>query len=408
MSSAFEPDKLRDRPARPAETETPGKFALLLLIAYLVAKPFYFFASGSAQLADVIFAVLFVITILGRQALVQGTGPLLWTGMLFATYTLVVNTVWAGLLRDLSMLEMPVFYFFNIAVIYVILVTYARTGERLQRAVLAAAGLLALIQGALSLAFLASGQERQTLFFNNPNQLGYFALLSATLFCMLAKHLGVRLRYQLLVYAVFGYIVALSLSKASIIAFLVLGLMHFSRKASHVVLIFLICVPVAYLASDLPLIENVIERLQNIGEQSDDSLHGRGYDRIWLYPQYLLFGAGELGLVRFPETHIELHSTIGTVIFSYGAIGTFLFGLMLWQLLKLSGWRVFLYLVPAFVNGLAHQGLRFSLLWVLFAITAVIGASQASRDRDTGMTEAQSERRHLGTRGSARPRPSDE
>ena len=31
----------------------------------------------------------------------------------------------------------------------------------------------------------------------------------------------------------------------------------------------------------------------DIGEADDDNLEGRNYDRIWKYPEYLVFGAGE-------------------------------------------------------------------------------------------------------------------
>lgn len=383
MHSSLDTGRQLDQAAQTADTGSPSAVPLLLIIAYLIAKPFYFQDSGSAQIGDLIFALVFGITVLGRQELARGTAPVLWMALLFATYSLIVNAVWAGILDDLSILKTPVFYFFNCAVIYVLLVTSARSGERFLRAVLYGVALSAILQVLLSLAFIAGGQERQTLFFNNPNQLGYWAVLSATMFCMLAKRLRVRLIFQLPMLAIFGYVVALSLSKGAIIAFLTLGLIHFSRKWSHMAMLVLICVPIVYLASDLPLIEDVVGRLENIGHQSDDSLHGRGYDRIWLYPRYLFFGAGELGLVRFPETHIELHSTLGTVVFSYGAIGVLLFGLLLWQLLRVSNWSLMLYLVPAFLYGLAHQGLRFSLLWVLFAMIAAVGASAESGNPET-------------------------
>jgi hypothetical protein len=143
-----------------------------------------------------------------------------------------------------------------------------------------------------------------------------------------------------------------------------------------------------YFLSHLTLFEDVVARLNNIGGQSDDSLQGRGYDRLWLYPQYLLFGAGEQGLERFPETDIELHSTLGAVLFGYGVVGAGLFGLLLWRLFRLAGWWDFLYLAPAFAYGLAHQGLRFTLFWTLFALIAISGASAVSRSAKSSRAPA--------------------
>lgn len=392
-------DKTIGQPPRMAITGKQGTISLLLLTAYLVAKPFYFLPSGTAQIGDFVIALLFVLTFLGRQGLAQGAGPVLWTCVLFATYTLIVNAVWAGLLADLSMLITPVFYFFNATIVYVILTNHAKTGKRLLRTVLAGVVLSAMLQVLLSLAFLASGQERQTLFFNNPNQLGYWGLLSATIFCLLANHVRLRLAYQLPVLAILAYMVAISLSKAAIIAFLLLNLIHFSRKFSHFILVSALGVVLFLLLSDLPLFEDVVARLRNIGQQSDDSLAGRGYDRIWRFPQYLILGAGEGALYRFgAESGLELHSTFGAVFFSYGIVGLLLFGLLLWQLLSASNWPTILYLLPAFLYGTTHQGLRFSFLWVLFAVIAALGNSAA-----TGETASTTNRGGRSARPSRPP-----
>lgn len=49
----------------------------------------------------------------------------------------------------------------------------------------------------------------------------------------------------------------------------------------------------------------------------------RGYDRITLYPEYILYGAGEMANKRFVKSYqqLEMHSAFGTILFSYGIIG---------------------------------------------------------------------------------------
>lgn len=371
-------------PYRELASGAGGYVTALLIVAYLIAKPFYFFPSGGAQIADVIVVAMFALALLGRQDILRMTGPFLVACILFSSYTLIVNAIWALLLDDLSMLMTPAYYFFNTIVVYIILNSYGRVGDLLLKVLLAGAVISLGVQLLLSVWMLDPGAERQELFFNNENQLAEWSLLTATIFCIIAKHLNVRLLWQLPVLLGMFFLLSVSLSKAALIAAALLVAIHFSRNVGQFLMVAVIGVIAAYFASQALLVENVVDRLMDIGQQSDDSLHGRGYDRIWLYPQYLLFGAGELGLVRFPETRIELHSTLGTVIFSYGVIGTFLFGLMMWQLLKVAGWGEVLYLVPPFVHGLAHQGLRFSTLWVLFATVAVIGASLAARRAETG------------------------
>jgi hypothetical protein len=368
---------------------TGGLVASSLLVAYLIAKPFYFFPSGGPQVADGIACLLFVVTFLGRQTITRATSPVLWACILFATYTLIVNAIWAMILMDLSMLMSPAFYFFNTMVVYVILTLNSRTEGGVLKVMLV--GIVASIgvQALLTVWSAEAEAERQILFFfDNPNRLGYWALLSATMFCIIAKQMKMRMLVQVLFLLLAFYLIAISLSKAAIVALFLLLAIHFSRSIGQLLVVSVIGVIALYFLSHLTLFEDVVARLNNIGGQSDDSLQGRGYDRLWLYPQYLLFGAGEQGLERFPETDIELHSTLGAVLFGYGVVGAGLFGLLLWRLFRLAGWWDFLYLAPAFAYGLAHQGLRFTLFWTLFALIAISGASAVSRSAKSSRAPA--------------------
>jgi hypothetical protein len=111
------------------------------------------------------------------------------------------------------------------------------------------------------------------------------------------------------------------------------------------------------------------------------------------YPEYLLTGAGEGALYRFDEADDgdeqihEIHSTFLTIMFSYGLVGTAAFAAAIWRLYRLSSGGAFLYLIPPFLYGLTHQGLRFSFFWLLLAVIGVLG-SVASRDAVAAGTRA--------------------
>src|SRR5690606_25026545 len=60
----------------------------------------------------------------------------------------------------------------------------------------------------------------------------------------------------------------------------------------------------------------------------------RGYERLWEYPQYLIYGAGEGAHWRFMDVLYaersigggrEIHSGLASVLFSYGIFGFALF-----------------------------------------------------------------------------------
>jgi hypothetical protein len=103
---------------------------------------------------------------------------------------------------------------------------------------------------------------------------------------------------------------------------------------------------------------------------------------IWLvdYPEHLILGAGEGASERFytpryrEDSGAEVHSTLGVVLFAYGIPGTALFLLFLWRLARADPAHVLTLIVPLLVYGLAHNGLRFSLLW--FCLAVVYGTAR--------------------------------
>ena len=234
-----------------------------------------------------------------------------------------------------------------------------------------------VLQIALS-PFAPSAGGREILFFNNPNQLGYWAVISGSLFFLLASRLRVPLLVQLLGGAAVAYLAALSLSKAAIVSVGVMLALVFLRRPRHAVIAACAVCVVMFVAADSALVESVMDRISNIGEQQDDNLTGRGYDRIWKWPEYLVFGAGEGALWRF-YTKLEVHSTFGTLLFSYGIPGFGLFCLLVYRIFQQGGLASLVALAPAFLFGLTHQGLRQSMLWALFALAAVIPEPRASR-----------------------------
>jgi hypothetical protein len=223
--------------------------------------------------------------------------------------------------------------------------------------------------------------------FNNPNQLGYWTLLVGA--CLLtlksspaSGQSGARIGpFDLALLCALGFIAAHSLSKAAMVSFLVLVLAGLwcqglgARMKLAVVVLFLAGSISLWESSDIVqgwLAEGwtgrAIDRFEDIGRQGDDSLAGRGYDRIWEHPEYLLFGAGEGGPERFLSLADEIHSTFATVLFSYGILGLLLFLGLLWLIFRHAERRHLAYSLPVFLYSLTHQGLRFTLFWVFLGL----------------------------------------
>jgi hypothetical protein len=256
--------------------------------------------------------------------------------------------------------------------------------------------LLSAVIQAASVAFTydAVKSSRQIASFNNPNQLGYWSLLSLCIFLSIVGRTKMKWYLQAPTALCLIYTATASLSKGAMISVALLCLLHFIKKPKLLVIGLLALAPAYLVVENSMLFDRVSHRLHSIGEQRDDNLSSRGYFRIVENPQYVLLGAGEGALYRFvgPRERLmiadypEIHSTFGTILFSYGLVGAATFGAAIWCLYRLSSGGLFLHLLPAFLYGLTHQGLRFSFLWLLLAVIAVAGSTS------------------LGNAGSANPK----
>jgi hypothetical protein len=116
----------------------------------------------------------------------------------------------------------------------------------------------------------------------------------------------------------------------------------------------------------------------------------------------------------------EVHSTFGSVLNSYGFVGFLLFlsaiGAWMWQIYRAYGVTGVACMVgPALIYGISHNGIRFTIFWLLFATSlgmasrvlaagSRVGAGSAPRNVRTGPMPA-GEPVHVGLSKSF-PRPS--
>jgi hypothetical protein len=301
--------------------------------------------------------------------------------LLFVAYVVLINVMWATALGRFSLsgrdglLIHPSYYVFNAAICLAGIVLNARFGRAFILITTYGAVLSVLLQTVASVFVHGGGDSRGMLFFNSPNQLGYYAVLCSTIVVFGAKRVPVSRWIVAGVFFSSGYLAVISMSRAAIIAVGVLAVLTLLSRPSAMLLAFGLFMAAFQLFDPAgEVLEHSVVRLQSISETDP----GRGYDRIWQHPEYWLMGAGEGALDRFPDTQLEgheLHSSLGTLFFSYGVIGTLLFAGFLFHAARRGGVLALLQLTPAALYGLAHQGLRFSLVWVMVALIISVRSS---------------------------------
>lgn len=349
----------------------------------------YIFPSGLPQPADFIW-LLWVAAVLLTSAMppplrvTRRAGGALLLGLGFLAWVIAVSLANAAIFSDARLILPSLFYIFNVAIFGAVIVQGSRHPEWFLELV-SSASLAALIVVAAGLAItLEGGAARQSGGFNNPNQMGYFTLLLGCLFVLttpVTKLWGGRgLTFFATALAIVGFSASLSVMAA--FCTIVVGAVVKGGKLSVLVRIFLMFSLVIVAVERLlaltgigaHLRETVLHRISLLSHKSENVAESRGYDRIGEFPQYIPFGAGEGGLWRFGHQYqLELHSTWGTLLFSYGVIGFSLFVLILLFVLKGRPIWVWLLILAPSIYGLTHQGLRDTSLWVFLGCLAALG-----------------------------------
>jgi hypothetical protein len=357
-------------------TVPPAKSLLGLWSVYPVLVPFYFMGKtpvagtekvegGVPQIADY-FLVFFM-------GLVFTTLPLRFSRtaravvallVCFVGYTALVNAAWAATLEDLSLLKSTVYYAYDTLLFITCVTLYTAYKDEFLAITVKAVAVSVVLQALLSPIAPQQANSRQAAFFNNENQLGYFCVLATSIVALSTRRFPIRLEYRVVFYTAAGYLTFLSQSRGALLSMGALMIIALLGRPLRLLMVLAGMGMIVVLLTLTPsMISKSEERLVVAGEY--DTLATRGYDRILNYPEYLLLGAGEGAYDRFRSDLFatELHSSFGTLLFSYGIPGLALFALTLLYIARRDA-MVALYLLPALIHGVAHQGLRFAFFWL--------------------------------------------
>jgi hypothetical protein len=351
---------------------------LALFAASVVLSPFYTAAGGISLGHWFVPALCAFVLSLRRMPCTQQQKDLLWAGFAFAGWTLVVGACWALLLRSAQPLAPPLAYSGGALIVASAIMLGNRYGAHFSRfafAAMAASILLQALWPIVEEPRMLRGQG--CMYFENPNQLGLFAIIAGVVLALTSRSFASR--WVLLCIAacvsVLAYFLRISLSRAAWAAALTAAALLpvlFGRRAliALAIVATLAIGALAYFSGSKP-VTDMYNRLSRTGQGRFDSLEGRGYDRIRNHPHYLVLGAGEGDYTRFHSAlPREMHSTIGTVLFCYGAVGLILFGLFIFRLGKGNARATAFALLPVLVYGSTHHALRSLHVWLLFAIIA--------------------------------------
>ena len=378
------------------EKMTTNEFWGDLLLVYLILKPFYLFDSGSLQPSDFFLMLCFGLLLVTRKSgfikypIPSNIWHILRWFYLFAFYQIFVNLIWYLILENTNAgnknygLYLSCFFIlFNLFSVFSCIMIYERIGPLLFQKLGKGFFISAAIVAFFSIIQNASESIRAVAGFNNPNQLGYYAILLLTSCFLFGDY--IKSPYKQILFALSVYLNVISLSKASVLSSAILILyviffqkyfnVHISKKMNIFLVVFILFVVYMLLFGELSFFNNdtlsaLKERILNIRTEGDSNLgSGRGYSRIFEMGIHLLWGMGEGAYYRFQSlTGLEAHSSFVTVFVSYGLVG-FLIWIKLLIGMVYSGIRRNLFSVGLFIGiasyWVTHNGLRNTVFWII-------------------------------------------
>jgi len=345
------------------------KFSYYIWVLYLLVFPFYVFPEGNPQMADFFGVILIFLNVKPILLNIKASKFTRYL-FLFVIYTFIINTLWMLFLRSYE----PIITSINYLYCFFLLLFFVDKikDKTFLRYTLHAIALSLCIQ-LIAFPFAPMHGFRAQLFFNNPNQLALWALCLIMISNIIASILkDIKFTYMLIISVLCTFFIMLSASRSASVSVLLFWLFFFIKSKKHFLIFSVIGITtLSFLVLSKKIDLNNFKQLNYIVERITGETNtiassgdiGRGYDRLFQFPQYLFFGAGEGEVERF-NSPIELHSTFVSILFSYGIVGFLLFIMAMVTFFK----KIYREIVALFiVIGLyatVHMSLRIPFLWI--------------------------------------------
>lgn len=368
------------RPAASPRRLSGHRAAIAAWAVVALAIPYYVFASGLPQPADMAMAVLLggALALRWRRVSSRQRRPVIAL-LAYVGVVSAVNLVWsvAEAWQTADFMVSTAFVFFNAVMFSGFIALGAGDERRLLQYTGWSCALSLIAQYGLSLLFpeLAEG-ARLKLFFNNPNQLAYYVLGAMTLVFVAAQVCAMP---RLLVAAAAvagGFIEYQTYSRAALFGYVALIGLAMARRPG---LALAVALPAMTTVS---IIDNVMAedalwqmRLEEVQEGGiTEYVEDRGLGRIARFSEHVFLGAGEGLYTRFHPLGLELHSSFANILFSYGLLGASALILFGHAVLRRLPVKVAVLLAPSILYSLFHNGMRFRVFWLVLGAAVVAQA----------------------------------
>jgi hypothetical protein len=351
----------------------------------IILLPLYTFGSGGMQISHILIGAGMLLTFANNKLPNNSLNSLLLGYAFYALIREALSVISGTEIESLLPVLHALYAYFTFLVFTILL-----KDERLFKAIpLTLSISLALaVVGVIVIGFSFTASEDQVRSigtFNNPNQLGYFAVLLVSIFTALLVIKEVSIKFYLIIFLLCGFLATVSLSKAAILSIIISPVALLFKqdkfsKATAVLIIAKMVVISLFALLFLYALNNeyfdnllIYNRLLGMFDESDSDLSMRGYGLIFEGSIWqILFGFSSSGTASLRDGY-EVHSMYMSPLVNYGIFGggIFLaFFILLLQKLRNKYGVVYITAIfgPVLLYGITHNGGRVVLLWILCAL----------------------------------------
>ena len=351
----------------------------VLFLSGLATFPFYMLSNKEIQVGHLFFIAAIVTTFVfkPKEVFVILKQKLFRTVGLFLLVVTIVNIFWSIRLSNTTFIFDILIYAFGFALFIVTFFLFKRFDTRILKEIfwiLTIAGLIQLIY----LSFIGGGYtrwpDRAVAFFYNPNQLGIWSVMALTAVYFIHQVDKQNKKVLIFAAATFAFLGLLTLSRAVYGALGIIIMLGFLKnfKIASISVLATLGMVVIFSTVGGGDASSLVKESQNrmIGKPgiyTNSNIAERGNTRAFLYPKYLILGAGQQERSRFNNQR-EPHCSPLNIWFSYGIAGLFFFTYFLYGIFTNTSKETLILFSALLLLSLFHYILRAPMLWILLAM----------------------------------------
>jgi hypothetical protein len=303
--------------------------------------------------------------------------------VLFNGWVFIVDGIYSVTEHSLEPILNALYYAFGLSFTLLFLTVMNRGAETAARAIYYAFAFVAITQAMITAAGLGGSLEnvRVMNYFNNPNQLAYFAVIVSVHLTYIGRKLNINFVLHNLALFCMAYVCFRSLSRAgagaiAAIAFLDYAFFERNRIRWFGILLAFTLIGGLYGERIWNDVFGAYSRRLTVGSVAaeysgvDELIEGRHYRYLFVEPSRLLVGWGDGQFQKHFGGAVELHATLPAILLCFGVPGITLFLLLIWNSVRANWKDAIVTLGPLLVYGFTHNGSRNPMLFAIFAVVA--------------------------------------